>query len=68
MQHTKITQNFGEFQKFIDSDNKTGLCMKDIREMLIRYAFYDLLHNNLILHNFFPVDQGRSPVNYFNNI
>ncbi len=29
MQHTKITKNLGEFQKFIDSDNKTGLCLED---------------------------------------
>ena len=29
MQHTKITENLGEFQKFIDSDNKTGLCLED---------------------------------------
>ena len=29
MQHTKVTKNFGEFQKFIDSDNKTGLCLED---------------------------------------
>ena len=25
----KITENLGEFQKFIDSDNKTGLCLED---------------------------------------
>jgi len=29
MQHTKITKNLGEFQKFLDSDNKTGLCLED---------------------------------------
>lgn len=29
MQHTKITKNLGEFQKFIDSDSKTGLCLED---------------------------------------
>jgi len=29
MQHNKITNNLGEFQKFIDSDNKTGLCLED---------------------------------------
>ena len=29
MQHMKITENLGEFQKFIDSDNKTGLCLED---------------------------------------
>lgn len=29
MQHTKVTKNFSEFQKFIDSDNKTGLCLED---------------------------------------
>jgi hypothetical protein len=29
MQHTKITENLGEFQRFIDSDNKTGLCLED---------------------------------------
>jgi hypothetical protein len=25
----KITENLGEFQKFIDNDNKTGLCLED---------------------------------------
>lgn len=29
MQHMKITENLGEFQRFIDSDNKTGLCLED---------------------------------------
>ncbi|MFO7922463.1 MAG: transposase [Bacteroidales bacterium] len=29
MQHNKVTDNLGEFQKFIDSDNKTGLCLED---------------------------------------
>lgn len=29
MQHMKITNNLGEFQKFIDSDSKTGLCLED---------------------------------------
>ena len=29
MQHMKITENLGEFQKFIDSDSKTGLCLED---------------------------------------
>ncbi len=29
MQHMKITKNLGEFQKFIDSDTKTGLCLED---------------------------------------
>ena len=29
MQHMKITKNLGEFQSFIDSDNKTGLCLED---------------------------------------
>ncbi len=29
MQHMKITKNLGEFQKFLDSDNKTGLCLED---------------------------------------
>lgn len=29
MQHNKITENLGEFQSFIDSDNKTGLCLED---------------------------------------
>ena len=29
MQQVKITKNLGEFQKFIDSDNKTGLCLED---------------------------------------
>jgi len=25
----KITENLGEFQKFIDSDDKTGACLED---------------------------------------
>ena len=29
MQHTKITENLGEFQNFLDSDNKTGMCLED---------------------------------------
>ena len=29
MQHNKSTQNLGEFQKFIDSDSKTGMCLED---------------------------------------
>ena len=29
MQHNKITDNLGEFQKFIDSDSKTGMCLED---------------------------------------
>ena len=29
MQHMKNTKNIGEFQKFIDNDNKTGLCLED---------------------------------------
>ncbi|MEA3477995.1 MAG: transposase [Bacteroidota bacterium] len=29
MQHDKITNNLGEFQKFIDSDNKTGICLEN---------------------------------------
>ena len=29
MQYTKNTKNFDEFQKFIDSNNKTGLCLED---------------------------------------
>jgi hypothetical protein len=29
MQHTKITDNLGEFQKFLDNDSKTGLCLED---------------------------------------
>ncbi len=24
----KITENLGEFQKFLDSDNKTGMCLE----------------------------------------
>ena len=30
MQHMKITENLGEFQKFFDNDKKTGLCLEDI--------------------------------------
>jgi len=29
MQHNKITDNLGEFQKFIDSDSKAGMCLED---------------------------------------
>ena len=29
MQHDKSTKNLGEFQKFIDSDSKTGMCLED---------------------------------------
>lgn len=29
MQHTKVTDNLGEFQKFIDSDHKAGMCLED---------------------------------------
>ena len=29
MQHNKITDNLGEFQKFIDSDIKAGMCLED---------------------------------------
>jgi len=29
MQHMKITENLGEFQNFLDSDNKAGLCLED---------------------------------------
>lgn len=40
MQHTKITDNLGEFQKFLDSDNKTGLCLEDtIRFFDVRRIF-----------------------------
>lgn len=28
----KITEKLGEFQKFIDSDNKTGFCLEDTLE------------------------------------
>jgi hypothetical protein len=29
MQQTKITKTLGEFQKFLENDNKTGLCLED---------------------------------------
>lgn len=29
MQHMKITENLGEFQKFIEDDSKTGTCLED---------------------------------------
>ena len=29
MQHMKITENLGEFQGFIEDDNKTGACLED---------------------------------------
>ncbi len=30
MQRIKITENLGEFQSSIDSDNKMGLCLEDV--------------------------------------
>ena len=40
MQHTKITENLGEFQKFLDSDNKTGMCLEDTNKFFdIRRIF-----------------------------
>ena len=29
MQQSKITDNLGEFQKFLENDDKTGLCLED---------------------------------------
>ena len=29
MQQTKITKTIGEFQEFLENDNKTGLCLED---------------------------------------
>jgi len=29
MQHNKCTDNLGEFKKFIDSNNRTGICLED---------------------------------------
>ena len=29
MQHMKITENLGEFQRFIEDDSKTGACLKE---------------------------------------
>jgi hypothetical protein len=29
MQHMKIAENLGEFHRFIDDDNKTGLFLED---------------------------------------
>ena len=29
MQQTKITKTIGEFQKFLENDDKTGLCLED---------------------------------------
>jgi len=29
MQHLKDTKKPGEFEKFIDNDDKTGLCLED---------------------------------------
>jgi len=29
MQHMKITENLGEFQRFIEDDSKTGACLED---------------------------------------
>ncbi len=40
MQQHKITENLGEFQKFLDNDNKTGLCLEDtIRFFDVRRIF-----------------------------
>ena len=36
----KITDNLGEFQKFLDSDNKTGMCLEDTNKFFdIRRIF-----------------------------
>ncbi len=29
MQQTKITKTLGEFHRFLDNDNKTGVCLED---------------------------------------
>ena len=29
MQHMKITEKLGEFQRFIEDDSKTGACLED---------------------------------------
>jgi hypothetical protein len=34
MQHTKITENPGEFQNFLDRDNKTGLYMEETTKFI----------------------------------
>jgi hypothetical protein len=39
MQHNKITDNLGEFQKFIDSDSKTGMCLEDTIRFDIQRIF-----------------------------
>ena len=49
MQHIKITENLGEFQSFIDSDNKTGLCLEDTLQ------FFDIRR---IFGQFESVKQG----------
>ena len=39
MQHMKITENLGEFQKFIEDDSKTGLCLEDTLGSLTYSAY-----------------------------
>ena len=34
MQHTKITENPGEFQNFLDSDNKTGMYIEETTKFI----------------------------------
>jgi hypothetical protein len=36
MQHNKCTDNLGEFKKFIDSNNKTGICLEEREEVVRR--------------------------------
>ena len=49
MQHTKITKNSGEFQKFINNDKKTGLCLEETLK------FFDIQR---IFGQFEPVRQS----------
>ena len=43
MQHMKITENLGEFQRFIDNDNKTGLFLEDTLKFLKKSQLHDML-------------------------
>ena len=42
MQHMKITENLGEFQKFLNNDNKTGLCLEDTIQLLFPITVFQV--------------------------
>jgi hypothetical protein len=46
MQQSKITKINGEFQKFIDSDNKTGLCLEETLKFFEIRAYLESLRQS----------------------